>query len=72
MALAPAAPHRRAASIAITVDVEEDFEIYTPLSSRLAHLVVIDAIAIGIAQRKGAALRDHLREMYEGLQTLRV
>lgn len=73
VALAPSGtPIAEAASIAITVDVEEDFEIYTPLSSRLAHLVVIDAIAIGIAQRKGSALRDHLREMYEGLETLRL
>lgn len=72
VALAPSGtPVAEAASIAITVDVEEDFAIYTPLSSRLAHLVVIDAIAIGIAQRKGVALREHLREMYEGLESLR-
>lgn len=73
VALAPTgSPVAKTASIAITIDVEEDFEIYTPLSSRLAHLVVIDAIAIGIAQRRGAALRDHLREMHEGLETLRL
>ncbi|MCO1335850.1 transcriptional regulator HexR [Microbulbifer sp. OS29] len=61
----------RQASIPLEVDVEEDIEIYTPLSSRIAHLVVIDVLAIGVAQRKGPQLQEHLLKLKQGLYTLR-
>ncbi len=60
------------ATIPIEVDVEEDIEIYTPLSSRIAHLVVIDVLAIGVAQRKGPELHDHLFRLKQGLRKLRI
>lgn len=71
--LAPSGtPVAKAASIPICIDVEEEFEIYTPLSSRIAHLTVIDVLAIGVAQRKGSRLQGHLYKMKEGLQLLKV
>ncbi len=73
IALAPSGtPVAEAASIPICIDVEEEFEIYTPLSSRIAHLAVIDVLAIGVAQRKGSRLQGHLYKMKEGLQSLKV
>ncbi|SEA17303.1 transcriptional regulator, RpiR family [Microbulbifer donghaiensis] len=70
--LAPSgSPVARQASIPLEVDVEEDIEIYTPLSSRIAHLVVIDVLAIGVAQRKGPQLQEHLLKLKQGLYTLR-
>ncbi len=73
IALAPSAtPVARAATIPITIDVKEDIQLYTPLSSRIAHLAVIDVLAIGVAQHKGAALADHLLQLQAGLQVLRV
>lgn len=70
--LAPSnTPVTVAASIPITIDVTEDFQLYTPLSSRIAHLVVIDVLAIGVAQRKGPELEDHLLRLQEGLRSLR-
>ncbi|MCX2778579.1 transcriptional regulator HexR [Microbulbifer thermotolerans] len=70
--LAPSgSPVAHQASIPLEVDVEEDIEIYTPLSSRIAHLVVIDVLAIGVAQRKGPQLQDHLMKLKQGLYTLR-
>ena len=65
-------PVSQQASIPIAVDVEEDIEIYTPLSSRIAHLVVIDVLAIGVAQRKGSDLQEHLFRLKQGLRSLRV
>jgi len=59
-------------TIPITVDVEENTEIYTPLSSRIAHLVIIDVLAIGVAQHKGPELHDHLLNLKQGLKPLRV
>jgi len=70
--LAPSgSPVARQANIPLEVDVEEDIEIYTPLSSRIAHLVVIDTLAIGVAQRKGPQLQEHLMKLKQGLYTLR-
>ncbi|WP_250461648.1 transcriptional regulator HexR [Microbulbifer litoralis] len=70
--LAPSgSPVARQANIPLEVDVEEDIEVYTPLSSRIAHLVVIDVLAIGVAQRKGPQLQEHLLKLKQGLYTLR-
>lgn len=70
--LAPSgSPVAKQANIPLEVDVEEDIEIYTPLSSRIAHLVVIDVLAIGVAQRKGPQLQEHLMKLKQGLYTLR-
>ncbi len=61
----------KAADIAITIDVKEEVEIYTPLSSRIAHLVVIDLLAVGVAQRIGPHISQHLQVLHKGLQSLR-
>jgi RpiR family carbohydrate utilization transcriptional regulator len=60
------------ADIPIYVDVEEDIEIYTPLCSRLAHLVVIDVLAMGVAQQKGPELKKHLFKLKQALNNVRV
>lgn len=65
-------PVAKTATIPICIDVEEEFEIYTPLSSRIAHLTVIDVLAIGVAQRKGSKLQGHLYRLKQGMQTLRI
>ncbi len=65
-------PLAEMADIAIEVNVEENTEIYTPLSSRIVHLVVIDVLAIGLAQRRGPSLKEHLLKLKKGLKTLRV
>ncbi|HBD12813.1 MAG TPA: transcriptional regulator [Porticoccaceae bacterium] len=73
IALAPTgSPVAQAATIPLTIDVEEDIQIYTPLSSRIAHLIVIDVLAIGVAQQKGPELQEHLQQMQENLNSLRV
>ena len=71
--LAPSrTPVATRADIPIAIDVREDIQLYTPLSSRIAHLVVIDVLAIGVAQRKGAGLEEHLLRLQEGLRSLRI
>lgn len=65
-------PISELADIAIEVNVEEDTEVYTPLSSRIVHLVVVDVLAIGVAQRRGPALKEHLLKLKRGLKDLRL
>jgi RpiR family carbohydrate utilization transcriptional regulator len=71
--LAPSnTPVTNAATIALPIDAEEGIQLYTPLSSRIAHLVVIDVLAIGVAQQKGEQLQEHLQELQKGLRSLRL
>lgn len=72
IALAPTdSPVARESQIAIYIDAEEEVEIYTPLSSRIAHLVVIDLLAVGVAQRIGPHIAEHLQALHKGLKPLR-
>ncbi len=59
------------ADLAIDVDIDEGIEIYTPLSSRIAHLVVIDVIAIGLARAGGEEVHTHLFNMQQRLRELK-
>ena len=60
------------ADIPICVDVDEDTEFYTPQASRIAQLVVIDVLALGISRQRGETVTDFLRNMKQGLAPLRV
>ncbi len=70
--LAPAkTPLSVLCSIAIHVNVEEDQHEFTPVSSRIAHLLVIDVLAMGVARSRKNLLKDHLKRMNKNLRTLR-
>jgi RpiR family carbohydrate utilization transcriptional regulator len=56
----------------IHVNVEEDPHVFTPVSSRIAHLVVIDVLAMGVARYRSELLKDHLRLMNRSLRSLRI
>lgn len=65
-------PLAELASIHLAIDVQEDTEIYTPLTSRIAHLVVIDVLAMGVAMSRGPDLVNHLKSVKRSLRTLRL
>lgn len=64
----PRSPLAAAAGIALVIDVEEDTDVYTPMVSRLAHLVVIDTLQIAVAMRLGPAAAEALRRTKESLR----
>jgi RpiR family carbohydrate utilization transcriptional regulator len=59
------------ASIPIHIDLAEDKDLSTLMSSRVVHLVVIDVLAVGLAMRLGPGLIDHLKSIKRGLRSLR-
>jgi RpiR family carbohydrate utilization transcriptional regulator len=59
------------ATIPIHVDVEEDKDLSTLMSSRVVHLVIIDILAVGVAMKLGPALIDHLKTIKRSLRNLR-
>jgi RpiR family carbohydrate utilization transcriptional regulator len=70
--LAPSdTPVSQQSNIPINIDVEEDTENYTPLPSRMAHMSIIDVLAVGVSKAKGPAISEHLQKINRGLQSLR-
>jgi len=65
-------PLAELASVNLAIEVEEDTEIYTPLTSRIAHLVVIDVLAVGVAMARGPDLVEHLKSVKRSLRSLRL
>ena len=65
-------PLAELSSINLAIDVQEDTEIYTPLTSRIAHLVVIDVLAMGVAMSRGPGLVNHLKSVKRSLRSLRL
>ncbi len=65
-------PLAELSTVNLAIDVQEDTEIYTPLTSRIAHLVVIDVLAMGVAMARGPSLVNHLKSVKRSLRSLRL
>ena len=60
------------ADMTIEADVHEDIDIYTPLTSRIVHLTIIDILAMGVARTRGPELAQQLENVKQNLRSLRV
>jgi RpiR family carbohydrate utilization transcriptional regulator len=66
---APLAAH---CTVALEMLVDEDTDIYTPMTTRLAQLTVVDVLAVGVALRQGPELLTRLQRAKESLRSKRV
>jgi RpiR family carbohydrate utilization transcriptional regulator len=57
--------------ILLAADHPEDFDRYSPMVSRLLHLVIIDILTTGVALRLGPELRPMLQEIKRNLRAKR-
>lgn len=64
-------PLSKLSTIPIFVNMEEDLQVFTPVSSRIAHLLVIDVLAMGVARLRKDLLKDYLKRINKSLRTLR-
>lgn len=64
-------PLSELSSIPIDVNMEEDLHVFAPVSSRIAHLLVIDVLAMGVARYRKPLLKDYLKRINKMLRTLR-
>ncbi|GGY53554.1 transcriptional regulator [Bacterioplanes sanyensis] len=60
------------AELPIYIDIEEDTEQYTPMTSRIAHLMVIDMLAVAVTQRRGPEFAEHLNAIKRSIRSLRI
>ena len=65
-------PLSKLCSIPMAIAAEENTELFTPLTSRIAHLVVIDVLATGVAMKKEPGLSSQLKNIKKGLSKSRV
>lgn len=59
------------AQILLAADHPEDYDRYSPMVSRLLHLMVIDILTTGVALRLGESLRPMLQEIKKNLRAKR-
>ena len=57
--------------ILLAADHPEDFDRYSPMVSRMLHLMIIDILTTGVALRLGQALRPTLQEIKRNLRARR-
>jgi len=70
--LAPAGtPLSEQCSIPIAVNLKEDLQAVTPVASRIAHLLVIDVLATGVARHRKPLLKEHLKRLEKSQKSLR-
>lgn len=65
---APESPLAHEVDFALTIDTSwEDTTLYTPMTSRLVFLTIIDILATGVALKMGTSVETHLRNVKESL-----
>ena len=71
--LAPAnTPLSQLADLPVHINIEEDTEQFTPMTSRIAHLMVIDMLAVAVTQRRGPEFIAHLNAIKRSIRSLRI
>lgn len=65
-------PLSKRCSLTLFADTMEDPDLYTPMITRIVHLVVIDILAVGVALRRGPDLIDRLEKMKHTLKEKRI
>lgn len=56
----------------LSVDLDEDTDVFPPMLSRLAHLVLLDILVTGVTLRRGQQATDRLKRMKKALALKRL
>jgi RpiR family carbohydrate utilization transcriptional regulator len=67
----PHSPLANTCPLVLGVESGEDTDRYTPMTSRIAQLVIIDILATCLALEQGEAFADHLQEVKRNLSQTR-
>ncbi|MBE0482069.1 MAG: SIS domain-containing protein [Bacterioplanes sp.] len=73
ISLAPANTYlSQQANLPIHINISEDTSQFTPMTSRIAHLMVIDMLAVAVTQRRGPEFAAHLNAIKRSITSLRL
>ena len=70
--LIPRSPLSTIADITLNAEVEEDPDLYSPMTSRIVHLTIIDALAVGVALARGPKWVSKLEKSKDELRVSRL
>ncbi|GGD90492.1 MurR/RpiR family transcriptional regulator [Caballeronia grimmiae] len=65
-------PLARVATVGLFANVDEDTDIFSPMTSRVSHLAIGDILAVGLALARGPALAEKLAEAKDVLEGRRL
>lgn len=68
---APDSPLAKQCNLVLSTHVPEDTDVYMPMASRIAQLVLIDILTTGFTLRRGAKCRDTLRKVKDSVRPLK-
>lgn len=66
-----ASPLAKECNLVLSLDVPEDTDLYMPMASRIAQLVLIDILATGFTLRRGSKFRENLKKVKDSLRSSR-
>jgi RpiR family transcriptional regulator, carbohydrate utilization regulator len=69
---ASGSPLARIASVVLAADVPEDPDLYAPMTSRIAHLAIIDVLSVSVALASGPELIKRLERTKQTLRDKRI
>ena len=69
---ASGSPLTNVSTVALCADVEEDPDVYSPMTSRIAHLAIIDVLAVGVALSRGPELLGKLEKAKQSVRERRM
>ncbi|HCH31955.1 MAG TPA: transcriptional regulator [Oceanospirillaceae bacterium] len=73
IALCPSnTPLAQQVQIPLYIDLDEDKELNTLMSSRITQMVVIDVLAVGVTMQLGEEAKAHLKTIKRSLRSLRI
>lgn len=68
----PGSPLSLQCNVPLGISVDEDTDVYTPMTTRLAQLTLIDVLSIGVALRLGPGLTSRLERARDSLRGKRL
>jgi len=68
----PGSPLARLCHVPLEISVDEDTDVYTPMTTRLAQLTLIDVLSIGVALKLGPSLTARLERARDSFRNKRL
>ena len=65
-------PLAEVCSILLSAPVEEDTDVYMPMTSRMIHLTLLDVLATGMTLRRGVEFQRYLKRIKDSLLPTRI
>lgn len=69
---AAGSPLAERCSVSLFAEIQEDTDVYTPMTSRIAHLAILDVLSVALALRRGPKLLHQLERTKAKLRDKRL